>query len=186
MPSRRQERVAKRIVEETVEALRSLKHAKLGFVTVTKCEVSPDLRHATIFVSVWGSDEERAHNLQLIRQNAGRLRGMIGRPLGMKITPQLNFQFDESIATADRISRLINDARKTDANPEPLTPEEAALLAEAMQNRGKRRPQPVDGEEGEDEMDLFDEARHDVEEELLDDDDDEAWKPINLDELPED
>jgi ribosome-binding factor A len=187
MPSRRQERVSKRIIQETVEALRNLKHVKLGFVTVTRCEVSPDLRHATIFISVFGSDEERERTLQIIRNNASKLRGMIGRPLAMKMTPQLHFEFDDTIETADRMSRLITDARKTDSNPEPLTPEEVAELAAQSKNLGKRRKvYEDDPEAGDEDFDPFEEARQDVEDELLsDDDDDEAWKPINLDELPE-
>lgn len=187
MPSRRQERVSKRIIQETVEALRNLKHTKLGFVTVTRCEMSPDLRHATIFISVFGSDEERERTLQIIRNNASKLRGMIGRPLAMKMTPQLHFEFDDTIETADRMSRLITDARKTDANPEPLSLEEAVELAAQSKNLGKRRKVLEGDSEDEDEdFDPFEEARQDVEEELLsDDDNDEAWKPINLDELPE-
>lgn len=187
MPTRRQERVAKRIIQETVEALRGLKHVKLGFVTVTRCEVSPDLRHAKVFVSVFGDDAEQEKNLLLIRQNASKLRGMIARPLGIKVTPQLHFELDETIATADRMSRLITDARSTDADPTPLTPEEAAALAAAPAGQGKKR-KSVDFPDGDETDSLFDEAMRDVEDELLgeSDDEDANWTPINLDELPDD
>lgn len=185
MPSRRQERVQKRIIQETVEALRNLKHVKLGFVTITRCEVSPDLRHAKIFISVFGSEEERARTLQLIRNNAPKLRGMIARPLGTKVTPQLHFEFDDSIATADHMSRLIHDARQTDANPEPLTPEEAAALMAEGRGDGKKRDD-LPAADIVDATDLFEAARRDVEDELFDDEDDPEWRPINLDELPDD
>ncbi|MDR0362120.1 MAG: 30S ribosome-binding factor RbfA [Planctomycetota bacterium] len=181
MPSRRQERVAKRIVQEAVAALRDLKHVRLGFITVTRCEVSPDLRHAKVFISVFGDDAERERTLNLVKGNASRLRGMIGRPLGLKMTPELHFAFDDTIATSDQINRLIKTARESDPHPEPLTGEEAAALVAASRphrSAGRRR-RDVDA-------DPFEAVRFDVEEELLPDDDDPAWRPIRLDDLPED
>lgn len=179
MPSRRQERVAKRIVQELVEALRHLKHVELGFITITRCEITPDLRHAKVFYSVWGGDEERDRSAKLLGMNARTLRRAIGRPLGLKSIPDLHFEFDSTLETADRINRLIKDARKTDINPNPLTPEEAAALA------AKAAPVRV-GEK--DEGDVFETARRDVEDELFDDGDaeDPDWEPIDLSELPED
>lgn len=184
MPSRRQERVAKRIMQELAEALRNLKHTQLGFVTITQCDISPDLRHAKVLVSVWGDDEEQQRTLGVLKHNASRLKGMIGRPLGTKVIPDLHFEFDESIANADRMSRLIRDARLTDSNPNPLTPEEQEALAGRTgdSTAGKfRRSDDCD-------VDVFETARHDVEEELFGDDlnDDPDWRPINLDELPDD
>lgn len=181
MPSRRQERVAKRIIQELTEALGNLKNANLGFITVTRCEVSPDLRHAKVFVSVWGDEDQRERNMETLRHNASRLKGMIGRPLGTKVVPSLQFEFDETIANADAMSRLIREARKTDANPEPLTPEEAAALAGGGTDGAREEKRPA--------ADPFEAARMDVEEELWgdgDEDDDPAWRPINLDELPDD
>lgn len=180
MPSRRQERVSKRIIQELVEAIRDLKNADLGFITVTRCEVSPDLRHAKVFVSVYGDEERQKKSLDALRHNASRLKGLIGRPLGTKVVPSLHFEFDDTIANADAMSRLIREARNTDAHPEPLTEEEAAALSGAGAAKAKR---PVTG------GDLFDEARMDVEEDLWGEegeDDDPAWRPINLDELPDD
>lgn len=185
MPTRRRERVARRIVQEMVEALRGLKHVKLGFITVTRCEVSPDLRHAKIFISVFADEAEQGRNLLVIRQNASKLRGMIARPLGMKIVPQLHFELDETIAAADRMSRLITDARATDSNPAPLTPEEAAELSAGGMERGRKRKVSVPAGDADPDS-LFDEARLDVDDELLGEQDAADWKPINLDELPDD
>ena len=185
MPSRRQERVCKRIVQELTEAFRSLKNVNLGFITVTRCEVTPDLRQARVLVSVWGDEKEQERNLSLLRHNAPRLRGIIGRPLGTKIIPELHFEFDASVETVDRIGRLIRDARSTDVNPEPFTPEqERDFLAAQASNKVMVGADGGDIDDG----DVFDAARRDVEEELLDDgaEDDADWKPINLDELPDD
>ena len=185
MPTRRQERVAKRIIRETVEALRNLKRVDLGFITVTGCEVSPDLRQATVFVSVFGDDGERERSLRLVRRNAARLRGIIGRPLGLKMTPELKFEIDESLATADRIGRLIRDARSTDANPHPLTPEEIEAMKAAGRQGGrearggKGRPPGAEAPP----PDPFEAVRREVEDELLPDD--PAWRPIDLDAPPD-
>lgn len=179
MASRRQERVAKRVVQELTEAFRNLKHVNLGFITVTKCEMSPDLRHAKIFVSVWGDEDEQRRNLHILHQNASKLRSMIGRPLGLKVLPDLHFEFDESLATADRISRLIRDARSTDANPNPLTPEEEAELLAKAGSIGDAALEVMP-------EDPFEAVRMDVEDELLDMAEDPSWRPVNLDELPDD
>ena len=178
MVTRRQERVSKRIMQELVEATRDLKNVELGFLTITRCEVSPDLRHAKVFVSVFGREGEQEKTLAALRNNANRLKTMIARPLGTKTVPSLHFEIDESIATADRMSRLIKDARATDANQEPMTEEELAAFAGS--NIGK--PAAAVAVEG---IDPFDAARLEVEEEILDDDDPD-WKPINLDALPDD
>ncbi|MCC8190249.1 MAG: 30S ribosome-binding factor RbfA [Planctomycetes bacterium] len=156
MASRRQERVCKRIMQELVEAFRNLKNADLGFITVTRCEISPDLRHANVYVSIWGDEAERERALGVLRRNASRLRGIIGRPLGTKVVPALHFEFDTSIATADEMSRLIRQARQTDADPTPLTPEEEAALRAGADAGGPTGDGQQAGE-------LFDEARHDGE-----------------------
>ena len=184
MPSRRQERVSKRIVQELTEAFRNLKNVDLGFITVTRCEVSPDLRHAKVLVSVWGDDERKNRTLNMLKQNASRLKGMIGRPLGTKVIPSLHFEFDDIVENTDKMSRLIRDARSTDANPEPMTQEELEALAMSGADAGGGKYSGAGRREPDD---VFDEARMDVEEELFgEDDDDPDWRPINLDELPED
>lgn len=185
MPSRRQERVSKRIIQELTEAFRNLKNVDLGFITVTRCEVSPDLRHAKVFVSVFGDDERRDKSLATLKNHASKLKGMIGRPLGTKVVPTLHFEFDDTIANADAMSRLIRDARATDADPTPLTEEEIAAMSAAG-------VKPAAARAG---VDVFETVRRDVDAELYgeeDDDeenmgdDDPAWSPINLDELPDD
>lgn len=183
MPTRRQERVAKRVVQELVDAIRDLKNADLGFITVTRCEVSPDLRHAKVFVTVFGDEKRIEKSLEMLRQNATRLKGIIGRPLRTKVIPTLHFEYDDSIATADAMSRLIRDARNTDANPNPLTPEEAQALAAGAGSAVGGAQTPRDRVS----RDVFEQARMDVEEDLFGEaDDDPDWRPINLDELPQD
>ena len=171
MPTRRQERVGKRIIQELVDAFRNLKHVDLGFLTVTGCEVSPDFRYARVGVSVYGEDGDKRRVMEELARNAPRLRRMIGRPLGLKAIPELSFELDSSLETADRISRLIREARLTDANPHSLPPEAVEIAAPAG-------------------IEPFEAVREAVEAELLPSDaegldDDPAWRPINLDALPD-
>ena len=124
MPTRRQQRVNGRIVEEVSAAIRGLKDPRIGFVTVTGAEVSPDLRHAKVFVSVLGDDAVRDETLAALKHSAGHIHHQIGDALNMKYTPHLEFCYDESIARADAMSRLIQAARASD--PDPLPHEDGA------------------------------------------------------------
>jgi ribosome-binding factor A len=82
---------------------------RIGFVTLTSVETSPDLRHARVFVSVLGSEAERADTLAGLASAHGLLQQEIARELRMKRTPTLQFVFDESIDRGMRISELLDD-----------------------------------------------------------------------------
>jgi ribosome-binding factor A len=85
-----------------------LKDPRIGFVTVTAVETSPDLRHARVYVSVLGSDEQREEALAGLRSSAGFLQAKVGAELRMKRTPTLEFRYDESIDRGMRISELLD------------------------------------------------------------------------------
>jgi ribosome-binding factor A len=84
-----------------------LKDPRIGFVTVTGVETSPDLRHARVYVSVLGSQQEREQALEGLRSSAGFLQAKVGEELRMKRTPTLEFRYDESIDRGMRISELL-------------------------------------------------------------------------------
>lgn len=110
MPSRRQQQVADAIQKEvSVLIQRELKDPRLGFVTVTRAEVSPDLHHAKVFVSVLGSPEEQQATLKVLASAAGFLRHELGARLSMRYIPALQFRTDASIAHSDRIARLLTE-----------------------------------------------------------------------------
>jgi ribosome-binding factor A len=88
-----------------------LNDPRIGFVTVTSVETSPDLRHARVYVSVLGSESERAQTLAGLDSAHGVLQHSIAGELRMKRTPTLQFVFDESIDRGMRISRLLEDER---------------------------------------------------------------------------
>jgi ribosome-binding factor A len=85
-----------------------LKDPRIGFVTVTGVDTSPDLRHARVYVSVLGSDEEREEALEGLSSAAGFLQSKVGAELRMKHTPTLEFRYDESIDHGMRITELLD------------------------------------------------------------------------------
>ena len=86
-----------------------LKDPRIGFVTVTDVDTSPDLRAARVYVSVLGSEEERERSLAGLRSSHGFLQGKIASAMRMKRTPTLTFEYDESAERGDRISRLLRN-----------------------------------------------------------------------------
>ena len=86
-----------------------LKDPRIGFVTVTEVDTSPDLRTARVYVSVLGSPEERESSLDGLRSAHGVLQGKIAGAMRMKRTPTLTFEYDESVDRGDRITRLLDD-----------------------------------------------------------------------------
>ena len=86
-----------------------LKDPRIGFVTVTGVETSPDLRHARVYVSVLGSDEQKADALEGLQSSAGFLQAKVARELRMKHTPTLEFHYDDSVDRGMRITELLDD-----------------------------------------------------------------------------
>jgi ribosome-binding factor A len=86
-----------------------LNDPRIGFVTLTSVDTSPDLRHARVYVSVLGNDSERAETMEGLASAHGLLQQAIGRELRMKRTPTLQFVFDESIDRGMRISELLDE-----------------------------------------------------------------------------
>jgi ribosome-binding factor A len=85
-----------------------LKDPRIGFVTVTDVDTSPDLRTARVYVSVLGDESERDKALAGLRSSHGFLQGKIATELRMKRTPTLTFHYDDSVDRGVRISRLLD------------------------------------------------------------------------------
>ena len=133
MPSdnRRPDRVAEAIREEIATFLaEGVKDPRvMGFVTVTGVDVTRDLRHAKVYVSVMGSDAEKAATFDGLAGVAAHLRGRIGRALRLRVAPEITFRPDESVARAARIETLLEQL-KQDATPrEPDVTQESASPA---------------------------------------------------------
>ncbi|HEX7309719.1 MAG TPA: 30S ribosome-binding factor RbfA [Gaiellaceae bacterium] len=91
------------------EAIGELKDPRVGFITVTGVDTSRDLRQATVYVSVLGSERKRAQSLAGLEAAHGVLQGRIAEELRLKRTPQLTFQYDPSVEQGVRMSKLIDD-----------------------------------------------------------------------------
>ena len=92
-----------------------LQDPRVGFVTVTSVKTSPDLRHARVYVSVLGSDEERDASLEGLRSAHGFLQSRLAGSLRLKHTPTLSFGYDESVDTGMRITEILNQLEDPDA-----------------------------------------------------------------------
>ncbi len=95
-----------------------LKDPRIGFVTVTAVETSSDLRHARVYVSVLGDEQERADTLAGLESSRGFLQAGIARELRIKHTPALQFLHDEALERGMRISRLLDEADPEAEGPE--------------------------------------------------------------------
>lgn len=115
--NRRPDRVAEAIRVEVATFLsQDVKDPRiLGLVTVTGVDVSRDLHVATVFVSIYGSEVERAATLDGLGSVANHLRARIGRALRLRIAPEIVFKQDESVARAARIETLLSQIK--DAPP---------------------------------------------------------------------
>jgi len=111
--NRRADRVGEAIREEIATFLaESAKDPRIvGFVTGTGVEVSPDLRHAKVFVSVMGSEAEKAATFEGLASTASHLRSRVGRALRLRVAPEIHFREDESVARAARIESLLADIK---------------------------------------------------------------------------
>lgn len=116
MPSssrmRRVDEAMRVVLSEAIS--KDLQDPRVGFVTVTSVKTSPDLRHARVYVSVLGTDEERSASLQGLASAQGFLQSRLAGSLRLKHTPTLSFGYDESVDTGMRITELLNELGDAD------------------------------------------------------------------------
>jgi ribosome-binding factor A len=110
MPADRMRRVNEALREVlSARITGGLKDPRVGFVTVTAVDTSPDLRHARVYVSVLGDEEERAQTLEGLQSSRGYLQAGIAAELRIKHTPELHFQHDEALERGTRLARLLDE-----------------------------------------------------------------------------
>jgi ribosome-binding factor A len=91
---------------------RHMKDRRVGFVTVTGAQMSPDLRHAKIFITMMGSEDEKKESLEALNHAAGWIRHELGQKIRMKFLPDIIFLTDTSQDYGERIDKLIDDIRE--------------------------------------------------------------------------
>lgn len=112
----RARRVAKHVQEELGLLLqRGLKDPRIGFVTVTGVELSPDLRSGKVFYSVMGTDEEKEETAAGLQAATGFLKREVAKALQLRWVPELRFVYDDTIERGARIEELLRQAREQDA-----------------------------------------------------------------------
>ena len=133
----RARRLAVRIREIVASTLEmQVKDPRLGMITITDARVTPDLREATVFYTVFGDEQERASTAAALDSARGVLRTQVGRQTGVKFTPSLTFIADDIPETARNITELLEKARDADeevrrvsagaeyaGDPDPYKPE---------------------------------------------------------------
>ena len=116
MPSKRPLQVADRIKEIIANALESrVKDPRLGFVTITDVRVTGDLQQASIFYTVLGDTASREASAAALSSAKGMLRSEVGRALGLRITPSIEFFLDGMSDSASAMNDLIDQMHKADA-----------------------------------------------------------------------
>jgi ribosome-binding factor A len=112
-------RVNESIRQVLSERLPELKDPRIGFVTVTGVVTAPDLRQATVYVSVLGAERQREQTLRGLDAAHGVLQASIAHELKLKRTPQLAFEYDPSVERGVRMTQLIDDLVPDPADDEP-------------------------------------------------------------------
>jgi ribosome-binding factor A len=144
--NRRPDRVAEAIREEVARFLADgVKDPRVrGIVTVTGVDVTRDLRHAKVFVSVLGDDAAKGETFEGLAAVAGHLRGRLGRALRLRAAPEIEFRNDVSVAHAARIETLLEQIqRERDEKTEP-----PAVADDAEGGSAPAAPEPPNGTAG--------------------------------------
>ena len=158
MSNPRAGKVAERIQQIIARRLeKGLRDPRLGFVTITDVRVTGDLQHASVFYTVYGDEEAQADSAAALRAATGMLRTEVGKQLGTRLTPTLEFIHDELPESAQHLNELLAEAKRRD--------EEAKALAARAEYAGEAdpyaKPRAVEDEDGLDEGDLADDEDRD-------------------------
>ena len=107
--SGRMRRVDEAMKHVLSESIPELKDPRIGFVTVTSVQTTRDLSQATVWVSVLGSERQRARTLEGLEHARGVLQAKVGEQLHLRRTPQLAFAYDQAVERGVRMSKLIDE-----------------------------------------------------------------------------
>jgi ribosome-binding factor A len=115
--SQRTDRLDSQLQQELMGLMqREMKDPRIGFATITRVETARDLGHARVWVSVYGTDAERERSLSALRDAAPWLRRRLGDVLTLRHVPELTIRLDESIASGDRVLRILHKLDVTEGD----------------------------------------------------------------------
>jgi ribosome-binding factor A len=116
----RDKRVADAIKEAVAQiVVNELSDPRIGFVTVTRCNVTRDLKLATVYFSILGKEEDRAESLKHLEHALPYVRRRLAQEVKLRYLPELKFKLDEVLAQEMRISEIISDMHRGEPGPEP-------------------------------------------------------------------
>lgn len=146
----RSRRIAERIKQLVTQGLSQVvKDERVGFVTITDVRVTGDLQHASVFYTVLGTEEDRSTASEVLEEYRGRLRSFVGRGLGIRLTPSLEFILDALPEDAQHMDELLRKVAERDA--------ELAAARRAAGYAGDedpyRKPRPAEDGAGSDPQD---------------------------------
>jgi ribosome-binding factor A len=184
-------KVAERIQQIVATRLeKGLRDPRLGFVTITDVRVTGDLQHASIFYTVYGSDEEREASGAALKAATGMLRREVGKGLSIRLTPTIEFIADALPESASQMAALLEEARKRDAETKALAvgakyagDENPYVTPHADDDSDDDSAGDSDDEDNEDDDNLDDDDDEDIDDDDEDiDDDDDTHSPDKVDE----
>ncbi|MBW2452044.1 MAG: 30S ribosome-binding factor RbfA [Deltaproteobacteria bacterium] len=115
MTSPRCRRVAETIHHEISQLLiKGLKDPRIGFITITAVDVSPDLRHAKVFYTLIGNETDRKNTAAGLKSSTSYVRQQLGRQLRMKYIPDIHFEYDSSVEYGNHIEDLLREIKPSD------------------------------------------------------------------------
>lgn len=116
MSGRRVERLEQEVREQIARMINAeLKDPRIGFVTVTRVSLTPDLHQARVYVGILGDAAARERGLAGLKQAAGFLRRALGQRLRLRHAPEVQFQYDRGLDAADRVARLLDEVHAEEA-----------------------------------------------------------------------
>lgn len=117
--AQRIERLKDQIQIEVSDILhKEIKDPRIGFVSITDVEVSKDLRHVKIYVSIMGTEEEKEQTMEGLEKATGFIRSEIGKRIRLRYTPEIVFKRDDSLERGARIFELLNQVKAQDEKKE--------------------------------------------------------------------
>ncbi|EZX25804.1 MULTISPECIES: 30S ribosome-binding factor RbfA [Mammaliicoccus] len=111
----RSERVGEQMKKELMDIINNkLKDPRVGFLTITDVELPGDLSHATVYLTVLGTDKEKEDTFKGLEKAKGFIKSELGNRMKLRILPELHFEYDESIDYGNKIERMIQDLNRND------------------------------------------------------------------------
>lgn len=160
MSNPRAGKVAERIHQIIARRLeKGLRDPRLGFVTITDVRVTGDLQSASVFYTVYGDETEQADTAAALKAATGMLRTEVGKQLGTRLTPTLEFIHDQLPSTAEHLGELLAEAKRRDDEARAL----AATASYAGDADPYTKPRELEAEE-DDELDELEENSDDSDE----------------------